>query len=452
MFLLCCFALGVIVKHCDDEVETCQRFIGMDFNSYRASITVIFFTAGMLVITGLLMAFLFYNAITQPKILLNETKSVPNLEIAESCNYHAFISHVWSTGQAKTHAIVRKMQLLVPGMVLFLDVDKLDNIDHLEQYICESAVFILYYSEGYFRSENCRRELFAAFESKKPAFVIYEGSIETIEKMKDECKSNCQQTPFFPSSSEIIPFLLDNGAPIRWHDAAVFSASSLKMIMHRLLSNLPYYIKDPRLLDKGLTVPEEILYVRVQHSVQVVVCEHNDGAREVVKKAIDLLPDCAKSLISIQDANEFFSRMNLKDSSRTVFFLYLNQHTFLCNEETHNLVHSALMDNRIDDILLAHETDLTKAGCTFREVCRTTPQSLLDPPCKLYSNIAVPLHDTEEDRTVSLRLLLTKLVGNPQRQSSSSSPLSYLSRKAIDDSSIKQIQRKSSRYNYYFDN
>ena len=409
------------------------------------------FTTAMLAITTILIAFVVHDAMSQPRIVLKGTKAAPNIEIGENLHFHAFISHVWSTGQAKTHAIVRKMQLLMPGMALWLDVDKLDNIGELEQYIAESAVFILYYSEGYFRSENCRREVFAAFESRKPAFVIYEGNVKVIEEMKNECEANCPENGTFPSSSDLINYLFVNGGPIRWFDAAVFSAASLNMTIHRLLSNLPYYKMEHHLLKEGLNVPNEISSVRVKHPVQILVCGQNDGARDVVEEARNLLPACGRALIHLKDAAEFFSYITMIDtmpSTRTVFFLYLNHYTFLFNEEIHNLIYSAVIDDRVD-ILLAHETDLNKGGCSFPELCKITPQSLLDPPCELYSNnLAVPLHDTEDFRTISLRVLLTKMVGDQKTGKSSASVPSISMRQSLSSISFR---RNHSKYIYSFD-
>ena len=40
--------------------------------------------------------------------------------------YHLFLSHTWSTGQDQVANIKRKLQLMMPGCQIFLDVDDLD--------------------------------------------------------------------------------------------------------------------------------------------------------------------------------------------------------------------------------------------------------------------------------------------------------------------------------------
>ena len=62
----------------------------------------------------------------------------PNLALNSDSDseFHAFFSHVWSTGQAKSHAIVRKMQSMKPGVKIWLDVDGIDSSGgNLEQAV-----------------------------------------------------------------------------------------------------------------------------------------------------------------------------------------------------------------------------------------------------------------------------------------------------------------------------
>jgi hypothetical protein len=74
---------------------------------------------------------------------------------------------------------------------VWLDVDELQDISKLEESVAESAVFILYYSGGYFRSKNCRREIYAAVQLDKPIILLYEGDESVIKEMENECLSNC---------------------------------------------------------------------------------------------------------------------------------------------------------------------------------------------------------------------------------------------------------------------
>jgi len=42
--------------------------------------------------------------------------------------YHVFVSHIWSSGQDQAALIKRQLQLLLPGVDVFLDVDDLVKI------------------------------------------------------------------------------------------------------------------------------------------------------------------------------------------------------------------------------------------------------------------------------------------------------------------------------------
>jgi hypothetical protein len=52
-----------------------------------------------------------------------QTMEPPVLLLRAGERYHLFLSHVWSTGQDQCAVIKRQLQLLLPGVVIFLDVD-----------------------------------------------------------------------------------------------------------------------------------------------------------------------------------------------------------------------------------------------------------------------------------------------------------------------------------------
>ena len=114
--------------------------------------------------------------------------------------FHTFLSHVWcvhsaslrttrfayhhicvallpptrSSGQDQAATIKRQLQLLLPGIQAFLDVDNLDEISKLEAYIEESQTVLFFLSKGYFLSFNCQREIRATLNAKKPLVLVHE--------------------------------------------------------------------------------------------------------------------------------------------------------------------------------------------------------------------------------------------------------------------------------------
>merc|ERR1712232_1280072 len=101
------------------------------------------------------------------------SRKVPSIQLAEGFVFHTFISHVWSSAQDQAAVIKRQMVLLLPGIRVFLDVDDLDELSKLEEYIAQTSVVCLFISRGYFLSRNCMREVAACADQRKPAVLIH---------------------------------------------------------------------------------------------------------------------------------------------------------------------------------------------------------------------------------------------------------------------------------------
>ena len=55
---------------------------------------------------------------------------------------------------------------------MWLDVDNLQEVGKLEQYVLESATILVLLSRGYFASTCCRRELYTALDASKPHILV----------------------------------------------------------------------------------------------------------------------------------------------------------------------------------------------------------------------------------------------------------------------------------------
>ena len=122
-----------------------------------------------------------------PTIRLSRTGQRPELSLHRGVLWHLFNSHIWSTGQDAAAAIKKELQLLLPGINVFLDarahritapliarsrprrtacaqVDDLEDIGALETYIRQSQLILCFLSRGYLRSANCLREVCAALD------------------------------------------------------------------------------------------------------------------------------------------------------------------------------------------------------------------------------------------------------------------------------------------------
>ena len=126
-----------------------------------------------------------------PIIRLQSTKQPPELGLHAGKHYHLFLSHVWSTGQDQCAAMKRSLQLILPGVSIFLDVDDLEDVSKLERYVTSAQCVLFFLSKGYFASKNCLREIRASVDTKLPLVLVHErerakGGLP-LEELKSEC-------------------------------------------------------------------------------------------------------------------------------------------------------------------------------------------------------------------------------------------------------------------------
>ena len=133
------FILGIMVKLCDTEGpnaiynvldskikhdEFCFMVLGVP-SAYGVAGLMVF--VGLLAIAVPLGMLIRELAFSQALPILRDARTMepPVLLLGAGKRYHLFLSHVWSTGQDQCAVIKRQLQLLLPGIVIFLDVDDL---------------------------------------------------------------------------------------------------------------------------------------------------------------------------------------------------------------------------------------------------------------------------------------------------------------------------------------
>lgn len=126
-----------------------------------------------------ILAFLYYSSFNKwlrlrEPLRLIEEGSVPHPPLAPGKRYHLFLSHCWFSGQDQCGVIKRRLRLLLPDAVTFLDVDDLESTSHLESHVRASSSVLIFLSRCYFESHNCRREVLAAIENCIPLILVHE--------------------------------------------------------------------------------------------------------------------------------------------------------------------------------------------------------------------------------------------------------------------------------------
>ena len=129
--LICCFTSGIVIKLCDESGAfvdySCAYYTGLP-GSYEATVLVGVLSITMLVVAVLVVAMNIATASASPTIRLVSSGREPALELSEGCEHDGFVSHVWSTGQDQAATIVRRLQMLLPGICLWLDIENMQSV------------------------------------------------------------------------------------------------------------------------------------------------------------------------------------------------------------------------------------------------------------------------------------------------------------------------------------
>ena len=183
----------IVENDTGDEGALVTKITG--FASASALAAVIFgFNLLSLALFGMMTAYQMRVQRDTSSIRLVETKQLPELRLGPEMKWHIFLSHIWSSGQDQVATIKRQLQLLLPGIRVFLDVDDLQEIGKLEEYIEQSQCILIFLSRNYFFSANCLRELDHALQSNKPLVLVHEEDPgkggEPLEQLKADCASH----------------------------------------------------------------------------------------------------------------------------------------------------------------------------------------------------------------------------------------------------------------------
>ncbi|KAL1507993.1 hypothetical protein AB1Y20_007595 [Prymnesium parvum] len=355
---------GIYFKDTQRTDSLSYQLLGFSsINSLVAALIAVVFTF-LTVFVGLTC----YHMVTGQDISilrLTATSYPPELSLDKGKRYHLFLSHIWSSGQDQVANIKRKLQLMVPGCQIFLDVDDLDELASLEKHVESSQCVLTFLSKGYFYSANCRREITCAFHNNIPLALVHEADVAkggvSLETLRLDCESAC------PEQRE----LLANGREIIvWHRMADFQQLSLKRIAKTMLQATPLY--------RELESPPE-LYLSAELETQVL---------------------------------EFRHPVHLYVSEANRVLLYLNTDTFL-GVDGQTLANDVRLAWAAGvEVVLVHENDEHLCGCPFSRFFETTPQELVQDG--LYKRLAVPFQPSPY-REISQALLALALGARLQR-------------------------------------
>eukprot|EP00961_Rhodomonas_salina_P018190 244622-Rhodomonas_salina.1 len=148
-------------------------------------------------------------------------------------------------------------------MKVYQGMDTPESSNKPEDSLAESATMICFLTEGYFRSRDCRHEVYAAIALNKPVIVVYEAEERTrgplLDELKAECREACQdraeyheavqavasrltasETHALSGPDQVIDALFAE-EPFWWisHSLHHFEVACLKQVVARILEHLP---------------------------------------------------------------------------------------------------------------------------------------------------------------------------------------------------------------------
>lgn len=254
------FIAGIVIKLCEMESGSCTAIMGIQ-SAYHVSIVMI--SVGFIVMLGPFVMLLrrVNDSMGTPTLRIKPGftggGNPPILHLDKTQKYHLFLSHsaprrtrtrpvdgplrnliysalscfaVWSTGQDQCAVIKRQMQLLLPGVVVFLDVDDLVDIGDLEGYVRSTVVMMFFLSKKYFSSRNCLREIDAALNMEKHIALMHEAQEDkgggTLEVLMNECSEDRRPKIFKPERT-----------PIQWHRISHYQKLTLKLLATEVVRN-----------------------------------------------------------------------------------------------------------------------------------------------------------------------------------------------------------------------
>ncbi|KAL1495173.1 hypothetical protein AB1Y20_017038 [Prymnesium parvum] len=146
----------------------------------------------------------------------------PLLTLAPSKRFHLFLSHTWATGQDQTHMIKRELTALLRGIVCFLDVDDMEEVARLEEYVRSTQLVLLFLSDGYFASRNCLREVGATREEGVGLLLVQEEAAEHGGRTIDEFRAAAPEG--------VRQFVFEGREAVGWYRQREFRFESLHRI------------------------------------------------------------------------------------------------------------------------------------------------------------------------------------------------------------------------------
>jgi hypothetical protein len=246
IMLFFCLCGGLLSKIESGFVSTGEDTLG--FNEQGLGwMLIICFVSILVMGVGCLVRDL--RKIRQQTVLTDSGGQAVVLKKLPAGHYHLFLSHTWGSGQNQMQALKKELQLLIPSMEVFLDVENLTNIGALEELIECSDSGLIFLSTGYFERWNCLREARETIVQGKDLILLREsakmhggGEMELVMSEVEENKTLFKEFAAAYDTADSKPVDIkkslfdDRTSPVLlWHHVLELKRATLKMIGARML-------------------------------------------------------------------------------------------------------------------------------------------------------------------------------------------------------------------------
>ena len=107
-------------------------------------------------------------------------------------------------------------------------VDNLDDIDHLKEYISQTSILSFFMSRGYFCSRACQSEIRQTFEAERPFMLVHEVSAQKGGAPLDVLRQECPE--LLEDGMPVRSVVFDGREIIRWHRVRDFQIHALTRV------------------------------------------------------------------------------------------------------------------------------------------------------------------------------------------------------------------------------
>uniref|UniRef100_A0A7S4F8J4 Uncharacterized protein n=1 Tax=Chrysotila carterae TaxID=13221 RepID=A0A7S4F8J4_CHRCT len=408
----------LLIKVCEESSEVCETF---GFGSSSSGVFLFFLVFSTMALGAMLVlgvAQVFYaSSRSLPVLQLQKNSTPPDLYLVDKTGFHLFLSHTWQSGQDQVAVIKRQLQLCLPGVRIFLDIDDLADISALETYVTKSTAVLLFLSKGYFASRNCLREVRRSEQAAKPLVLVHESDLGKGGVSFDDSRAECPE--------DLRNFVFNGRSTIRWHRIGGYQRLSLKLIADGLLRASPAYASQkPDPLSSWLRFSGELALHEIvfRRSLTLHFSALNPGAKELCAelqtrlaglhlKEIGEQPPSSTVGNVAQGSAASRNRMSAEASAAIgPLLLYLNKETFMGTRGARlaTTVRAARAANT--RIVLVHENDEALGGGPFSWHFSSTPADLISDG--LFSELAIEFFEFPH-REVSLALAARALGAKP---------------------------------------